>query len=125
MATIKALEKNAEYIERFLAASCDQKARAKVLRAQVALMQKQSAADKEAAAVPRQKKARVPQPSSRWAHLPANAEDGDYSQMAEPVSPSGVDFSEDTDQESLVSDVADTYMPKNWNPENIEVEEID
>ena len=121
MATIKALEKNAEYIERFLAASCDQKARAKVLRAQVALMQKQSAEQ----LCPDKKKARVPQPSSRWAPLPANAEDGDYSQMAEPVSPSGVDFSEDTDQESQVSDVADPHLPNNEDLINIEDEDVD
>ena len=83
-------------------------------------MQKQSAADKEAAAVPRQKKARVPQPSCRWAYLPANAEDGDYSQMAEPVSPSGVDFSEDTGWESQVSDVADPYLSNDEYLINIE-----
>ena len=55
----------------------------------------------------------APRPSSRWAHLPANADDDDYSQMAEPVSPSGVDFSEDTGWESQVSDVADPYLRNN------------
>ena len=100
MATIKALEKNAEYIGRFLAHSCDQKARAKVLRAQVALMQKQSAADKEAAAVPPQKTARVqavPRPSSAWDHLDNADED----------------------------DVADPLLPNNEDLINIEDDEID